>query len=234
MDEERLTGGRVTADVVRRGCEVHRTRSANAIFVRRVLQLLEREGAEFAPRYLGEDELGREVLTFMPGLVPDNIGCFSDEQCVAAMRLIRRLHALTAGMDGCAPGQVVCHNDLSPCNFTFVDGLPVSIIDWDAAAIGAPECDVGYALWMWLDIGSPEQDASEVARRFQLMLAAYGAPGPDWRTAYAAMLGQMRRVGASVFPTEAQTRATSNWAQACLDWSEARLKSALEARYAPD
>ena len=210
MDEERLTGGRVTADAVRRGDEVHRTRSANAVFVRRVLQLLEREGAEFAPRYLGEDELGREVFTFMPGLAPDNIGCFSDEQCVAAMRLIRRLHALTAGMDGCAPGQVVCHNDLSPCNFTFVDGMPVSIIDWDAAAIGAPECDVGYALWMWLNIGSPEQDASEVARRFQLMLAAYGASGPDWRTAYAAMLGQMRRVGASVFPTEAQTRATSN------------------------
>lgn len=234
MDEERLTGGRVTADVVRRADGVHRTRGANAEFVREVLRLLERAGAEFAPRYLGVDEQGREVFTFMPGTVPDNIGSFSDAQCVAAMRMIRRLHALTAGMEGCAPGQVVCHNDLSPCNFTFVDGMPAGIIDWDAAAICASECDVGYALWMWLDIGSPEQCASEVARRFRLMLKAYGESGPDWRTAYQAMLSQMRRVGASVFPTQEQTRATSEWVKACYAWSEAQLKPALEALAAAD
>lgn len=229
MDEERLTGGRVTADVVRRGSEVHRTRSANHELVRRVLSRLASVGAEFAPRYLGADELGREIFTFMPGTVPDNIGSFSDAQCVAAMRLIRRLHDLTADMDECAPGQAVCHNDLSPCNFTFVDGVPAGIIDWDAAAIGARECDVGYALWMWLDIGSPEQDAREVARRFGMMLDAYGSPAPDWRAAYAAMLSQMRRVGASVFPSAEQTRATSEWAHSCLVWSETRLKPALEA-----
>lgn len=226
--EERLTGGRVTAEVVRRGANVHRTRAANAEFAHRVLRLLERRGADFAPRYLGEDERGRDVFTFMPGSVPDNIGSFSDAQCACALRLARRLHDLTAGMEGCAPGQVACHNDLSPCNFAFVDGMPAGIIDWDAAAPGAPEADVGYALWMWLDIGSPEQEPDEVARRFDMLISAYGEPRLNWRDVYAAMLSQMRRVGASVFPTEEQTRATSEWAGACLEWSEAQLRPALE------
>ena len=41
MEEEILTGGRVTAQVVRRGEFVHRTPCKNAAFVHQVLEFLE-------------------------------------------------------------------------------------------------------------------------------------------------------------------------------------------------
>ena len=86
MCEEKLSGGRVTASVVKVGDTVHRTPCANSAFVRRALGYLSGKGADFAPRYLGADEQGREVFSFMPGQVPDNIGEFMDEQCCAAAR----------------------------------------------------------------------------------------------------------------------------------------------------
>jgi hypothetical protein len=70
MEEEILTGGRVTAQVVRRGEFVHRTPCKNAAFVHQVLEFLEAGGVEGVPRYRGLDQQGREVLTFLPGQVP--------------------------------------------------------------------------------------------------------------------------------------------------------------------
>lgn len=50
MEEEILTGGRVTAQVVRRGEFVHRTPCKNAAFVHQVLEFLEAGGVEGVPR----------------------------------------------------------------------------------------------------------------------------------------------------------------------------------------
>ena len=41
-----------------------------------------------------------------------------------------------------------------PCNFVFRDGRPVGIIDFDAAAPGPRLRDVGYAIFLWLNLGS--------------------------------------------------------------------------------
>ena len=68
MCEEILTGGRITAGVVRIGDTVHRSPCGNSGFVRDVLSHLERRGADFAPRWLGVDEQGREVFA-LPGMV---------------------------------------------------------------------------------------------------------------------------------------------------------------------
>ena len=38
------------------------------------------EGFDGAPRYLGEDGLGRDILTFVPGEVPAKWRAFDDEQ----------------------------------------------------------------------------------------------------------------------------------------------------------
>ncbi|NJP35224.1 hypothetical protein HCJ94_25420 [Micromonospora sp. HSS6-12] len=61
-DEEPLPGGFVT-DVVRVGGTVRRTPGPNADRVAALLRHLERVGADLAPRHLGFDEHGREVLS---------------------------------------------------------------------------------------------------------------------------------------------------------------------------
>ena len=71
----------MTAQVVRRGEFVHRTPCKNAAFVHQVLEFLEAGGVEGVPRYRGLDQQGREVLTFLPGQVPPDLGFFTQAQC---------------------------------------------------------------------------------------------------------------------------------------------------------
>jgi Ser/Thr protein kinase RdoA (MazF antagonist) len=120
MSEAPLSGGRVTPGVVRVGGTVRRPPKANVALVRGVLALLAELGLDVAPRYLGSDEQGRETFSYLEGEVPDELDAgFSDATLASAARLIRRYHDATAGStlaDGC---EIVCHNDLSPCNFVF-------------------------------------------------------------------------------------------------------------------
>ena len=211
-----LTGGRITQGVVRVGDRVHRPQCANAGFVHSVLAHLSRKHIPYAPRFLGTDSREREILSYMPGDVPDNLGEYPPESCAAAARMIRALHDALRDFPGCPDGMTVCHNDLSPCNFTFIDGLPAAVIDWDAAAFGDPLDDLAYAAWMWLDVGNPDNHPETVADGLRAMLRAYGAP--DCANLCARMLRQMARVGASVFPTDAQTLATRRWTENCRRW----------------
>ncbi|MGN0802606.1 MAG: phosphotransferase [Candidatus Faecivicinus sp.] len=218
-----LTGGRITQGVVRIGDRVHRPQCKNAGFVHDVLDHLAQKRIPFAPQFLGVDSSGREILSFLPGDVPDNLGRYTPEQCAAAARIIRALHDALRDFPGCPDGMTVCHSDLSPCNFTFIDGLPAAVIDWDAAAFGNPLDDLAYAAWMWLDIGNRENSAEAVLRDMNAMLDAYGAS--DRRDLCARMLGQMARVGAGIFPTEAQTLATRRWTEDCRRGLEAFMQT---------
>lgn len=217
-----LTGGRVTQGVARIGDRVHRPQCANAGFVHAVLDHLAQKQLPFAPQFHGIDEKGREILTFMKGTVPDNLGEYSTQQCAAAARIIRALHDALSDFPGCPDGMSVCHNDLSPCNFTFVDGLPAAVIDWDAAAFGDPLDDLAYAAWMWLDIGNDENEPEKVLDGITAMLGAYGAS--NCASFCARMLRQMARVGASVFSSEEQTQATRRWTESCRSWLDDFMK----------
>ncbi len=211
-----LTGGRVTQGVVRIGDHVHRPQCENAAFVHAVLEHLANKNISCAPKYFGADEKGREILSYMPGEVPDNLGDFSPEQCARAAGIIRRLHDALADFPGCPEGMTVCHFDLSPCNFTFGDGMPAAVIDWDAARFGHPMDDLAYAAWMWLDIGNDENDPAMVRQKIHAMRSAYGATKEN--ELYHRMLRQMDRVGSSIFPTEEQTLATRRWTESCRAW----------------
>lgn len=219
MDNEiLLTGGRITQGVVRIGDRVHRPQCANAKFVHCVLNHLTEKGVPFAPRFFGADERNREILTFMEGSVPDNLGEYSADQCAAAARIIRALHEALIDFPGCPDGMTVCHNDLSPCNFTFIDSFPAAVIDWDACAFGEPLDDLAYAAWMWLDVGNDENAPAKVCEGILAMLDAYGAT--DREGFCARMLRQMARVGSGIFPTEEQTLATRRWTENCRRWLE--------------
>lgn len=220
MKEEILTGGRVTAQVVRKGELVYRTPCANAHFVHGVLRFLEEHGVDGVPRYCGMDNQGREILTFLPGEVPKDLGGFSQEQCCRAVELMKNFHVCLKEYPGCPDGLTVCHRDLSPCNFVFREGLPVGVIDWDAAAFGHPLDDLAYAAWMWLDMGNCEVSPVSVKNRLTAMLDVYGVPLKDRPALGERILHQMERVAGSVFPTQEQTDATRRWAIGCQAWLE--------------
>lgn len=92
--EQPLVGGNVNGGVVRVGDTVRRTAGPHTPAVHAFLQHLYEVGFDGAPRPLGFDEQGREVLTFVPGVVPwparfDLLE--PDAALVRVARLIRRL-----------------------------------------------------------------------------------------------------------------------------------------------
>ncbi|GAB2555332.1 hypothetical protein JOD18_004416 [Gracilibacillus alcaliphilus] len=64
--EEKLTGGNVSA-VYRVGNTVRRTLKPESLRIHRLLKHLEDKQFHYAPKFLGIDEQGREILSFFAG-----------------------------------------------------------------------------------------------------------------------------------------------------------------------
>jgi hypothetical protein len=149
QNETILIGGRTTTGVVKVGETIRRPPTPNVGFVRALLRHLEAVGFEGAPRYLGSDESDREMYSYIPGMVPADLGEHDDKTLENAARLIRAYHDATAPLFATPSAQkvcmeVACHNDLSPCNTVFRDGRPVAFIDFDAAAPGSRSTIIGF------------------------------------------------------------------------------------------
>src|SRR4051812_42277723 len=193
--EVALSGGRITAGVVRVGDEVRHPAGPHSEFMHLVLEELERAGFDGAPRYLGIDERGRERLSYLPGWVAPDLahGDWRDEQLAAAAELIRRFHDVLAGSEPAAGAETVCHNDLGPCNAVHTDGLPTAFIDWDRASPGPRALDLGHAVWRWAIVSDTDElPLEEQVRRARLMLDAYG--GVDGRALLDAVAASQDRV----------------------------------------
>jgi Ser/Thr protein kinase RdoA (MazF antagonist) len=221
-----LTGGRVSQDVVRVGATVRRPPGQNALLVRTLLKQLHERDFDGAPRYLGADERGREIFSFLSGDVPPDLdAAIPDETLAAAARLIRRFHDATGGTPLTADHEVVCHNDLSPCNFVFRTGVPVGIIDFDAAAPGTRFQDVGIALFLWLNLGTDGQPLPEQARRINLFCGAYGTEANE-----EVIEAIICAVNANVEQFRANHRISdAEWWQAQLDWLKRHRRELVEA-----
>jgi Ser/Thr protein kinase RdoA (MazF antagonist) len=121
--EAPLGGGRITKGVVRVAGTVRRPPQPNSELVRVLLAHLAALHLEIASRYLGTDQQGREMFTYLAGDVPAELDTsFSEATLTAAAQLIRRFHHATADTELTSGQEVVCHNDLSPCNFVFRSG----------------------------------------------------------------------------------------------------------------
>jgi hypothetical protein len=165
-DEVRLVGGDVNV-VVRVGDTVRRPPEPPGVVA--LLKWYERVGFEGAPKYLGTDEQGREMLTFMdgdPAFAPVPSG---DEVVSAIGRLLRGAHDAQAGFEppedaawdthvtGMDAGEVICHLDLFWTNVVFRDGLPVALIDWELAAPASRVLEVALAATYWAGIRADDQ-----------------------------------------------------------------------------
>jgi phosphotransferase family enzyme len=157
-----LPGGAIS-DVVLIGDTVHRRPGPRAGFVHELLGFFQRAGWPGAPRFLGFDARGREVVSYLDGHVAwraDARARVTDEaSLVRVAELVREFHDLTAGSSLAGDQEVVCHNDLAPKNTVYRrpdDGAglrPVAFIDWDLAAPGRRIHDVAHVCWQYLGLG---------------------------------------------------------------------------------
>lgn len=167
LDEAILSGGRVNVGDVRRvGGTITRPVGPHTPGVHAYLLHLEGEGFEGSPRVLGVDDVGREVLTYLPGEVSQDFtpAWLSDDDVLERVCLLHRdLQRVSAGFtwpDGVPPGvpylvegaegSLVCHNDLSVENVVMSGTTPVGIIDFDYAAPVDRLFDLAYAARHWV------------------------------------------------------------------------------------
>ncbi|WP_420112907.1 aminoglycoside phosphotransferase family protein [Pseudactinotalea sp.] len=159
MDQEVLAGGAANrGNVVRIGDRVHRPRRTGADVAEALLLHLESVGYDAAPRFLGHDEMGRQILSYLPGdTYPDQRPPWLDDDEANARALgriaafVRDLHDATAGFTpppGAEPfrplplpGSTWNHADVHYSNLVFDRDAPVALIDWECCAPGDPMYD---------------------------------------------------------------------------------------------
>jgi Ser/Thr protein kinase RdoA (MazF antagonist) len=190
-----LSGGDVTEGIVRVGDTVRRPVRAHTPAVHGLLRHLERTGFDGAPRVLGIDERGREILSWLPGETPHSPlpGYAVTDQTLAALaRLLRRLHDAASSYEPPPdavwdlliampddPPEIVGHCDVTPDNVVFRDGRPVALIDFDLARPTTRVFDVVTTLRHWAPIADPADRDSPlydvaVGPRLALFCTAYG------------------------------------------------------------
>jgi len=186
-DEEVLRGGAVNPSVVRVGDTVRRTASAATPAVHELLRHLEVKGFDGAPRALGFDEQGREVLSYVEGTVslddawPEVL--HHDAGLVAVVQLIQRFHDAVADFApaGLGAGKIMCHGDPGPWNIVWSDDRPIALIDWDFALPAVPLYDVSYVAFEMVPLRDDDRCAqvgfAEVpdrVSRLRLVCDTYG------------------------------------------------------------
>jgi len=177
-----LVGGRESSGIVRVGDTVRRPLHGNSEFVHELLRHFELVGFDGAPRLLGVDEQGREILSYIDGEVfagaeevGDPVQVLTDAQLASAGRLIRRFHDATTGTRLAGASEVVCHPDLGQHNIVFRGDKAVAIIDWDEdVAPGARVFDLAHAVWCLAEIGEQGGTVEEQAHRARVVCDAYG------------------------------------------------------------
>ncbi len=199
-DEEILTGGNVTP-VARVGATVRRAAGPWSATVARLLRHLEARGFTGAPRALGWDDQDREIVSYIPGAVPQYplpAYVWTPEALAGAARLLRGYHDATLDFD---PGpdahwqstdpdparhEVICHGDVAPYNMVYVEGAPRALIDFDWAGPGTRVWDLAYAAYRFVPLSyaldetpSGLTDPATRAQRLRAFCATYGDVAPD-------------------------------------------------------
>jgi hypothetical protein len=188
MEDEPLGGGNMSAGVVRVGDTVRRPAGPWTPTVHALLEHLRRAGFHGAPRVLGLDAQGREVLEFIPGDVawPDHFDLLDDErQLGRAVLLIRHFHEAAAGFTPPADAQwqvlmladgdeIIAHHDLAPWNLV-IGECQWAFIDWDTAAPGTRLWDLAYAMHGFAPLSAdPALQRDDTGGRLRLIADAYG------------------------------------------------------------
>ena len=197
--EEALSGGNSSTEVVRVADTVRRPAMPWSASVDSLLLHLQEVGFNCAPRPLGYDEKGRQVLSFAEGYISDDPSDLDDARIVEVGRVIRSFHDASATFvpspDATwnvliAPDKedLICHHDLAPWNLVR-SSTQLTFIDWDGAGPGSRLWDLAYAAHGFVPFSPEHSIGDEVAgRRLAALVAGYGLDEGD-RARLAVMLG---------------------------------------------
>ncbi|WP_416902342.1 phosphotransferase enzyme family protein [Micromonospora echinospora] len=201
IDEEPLKGN-VTTGVVRVGDTVRRPVGPWTESVDALLEHLHAVGFHAAPRPLGRDEKGRQVLEYVPGEPGAESGTYSPPELSSIGRMVAELHEASAGFvppPGAVWNQVIppdreeliCHNDVAPWNLVRSPVRGWVLIDWDCAAPGSRLWDIAYAAQSMAGLRA-DRPVSESAARLRAVVDGYALDDVS-RSALAVMLGRRAR-----------------------------------------
>lgn len=204
-----LTGGDVSEGVVRVGDTVRRPRGPHSDSVALYLRHLQHVGFAGAPRWLGIDEQGRDVLDYIEGDVPGSPPepwSTTGEVLARVAGLLRGLHDASGGF---APPlaavwfgaqvhvelpdevteigeglELVSHCDVTPQNVVFVAGSPTAIIDYDLTRPTTRLLDVVNTAMHWVPLKHPDDRelvyaGTDAVARLRLFVDAYGLSDAD-------------------------------------------------------
>jgi hypothetical protein len=158
--------------------------------VRALLRWYEHAGFAGAPRFLGTDDRGRDVLCFVDGDPAFAPVPGSDDAVAALGRLLRLAHDAQDGFEPPAdPGwlrpprsepEVIAHLDLYWTNVILRNGMPAAVIDWELAAPATRVLEVALAATYWAGLRLDEQlvewglPLTRRGERLRLLCDAYG------------------------------------------------------------
>ncbi|WP_201712816.1 phosphotransferase [Rossellomorea arthrocnemi] len=198
-NEEKLTGGNVS-NVYRSGDTVRRELKPESAKIHKLLNHLEVKGFKHSPAFLGIDEKGREILSFIEGEAgnyPLKDYMWSGEALKEIAKILRKYHdavsdfPIEAGwhpIDNTPrPYEVLCHNDFAIYNIIFNEKRPVGIIDFDVAGPGPRRWDIAYTLYTCVPLSrlhhsetgeavhyDPLRDAGRIKQRVKGFYESYG------------------------------------------------------------
>ena len=202
-----LAGGDVTEGVVRVGDTVRRPVGPHSPLVHALLTHLQSAGFEGAPRFLGIDRAGREVLSYVDGAVAGRPRppWIADEARLASVgRLVRAYDDAAASFSPppdalpgtelaeppglpaapAYPPELIGHVDITPENVVFRDGRAYALIDFDLAKPATRADEMFNAMMWWAPLSDP-RDADpllrnvDVPRRARILADAYGLSDRD-------------------------------------------------------
>ena len=195
MNEEVLVGGSINK-VTKKGNIVFRDGGPWIPAVHKVLNHLNTNGFSYAPKPLGVDETGREMISFMPGesmMRPWRQPMFSDDGLVQSAKMLRALHDATLELEfpndtqwrilkaGKTNKQIIRHGDLGPWNTLWTGDKLTGLIDWDLAEPGDAITDIAQMVAYfipfmggggWQAVGF--KDEPDYHHRLKVILDAYG------------------------------------------------------------
>lgn len=189
---EFLYGGR--EDIYREDKIVFRPQEEWTKSVHSFLSYLHNKGFDKVPYPYGITEDRKEKVSFLEGDIYNSLSTYevqSDETLISFCNLIKEFHnigeeyikQLTGSekwmLPTCTPVETMCHGDLAPYNTVMIDNKAVGIIDFDTLHPGSKMWDIGYSLYRWVPLMSPDNpenfgNEKDKVRRFNLFLSTYG------------------------------------------------------------
>ncbi|MGN8647525.1 phosphotransferase [Gracilibacillus sp. HCP3S3_G5_1] len=197
-NEKILSGGNVS-NVYRSGNTIRRELKKDSPKIHNLLKHLETKGFSYAPRFLGVDEKGREILSFIEGEAgnyPLKEYMWADEVLVEIAKILRLYHNSVSDFSYDSwqpidntpqPFEVLCHNDFAIYNIIFHHERPIGIIDFDVAGPGPRLWDMAYTLYTCVPLSRfylsekgekvyyhSSQHANRIKERVRIFFEAYG------------------------------------------------------------